>query len=282
MQKKLVYFSVLLLFIACSLIACHREPAPVRRPYYPPYFTPSYKNCRILEMDRLVYSGGVDSVFNFYVNSSGRLDSIGEYVGYNQHYNYALTYDSSGHLVKVTSPFNNVSTTFSYTSDGLLSEIDGRQADSVRRRFVYSSSTIPDKCIEYTYVKLNNTWDSIEHRYTVQNGNIVMIEAFKGGAFINQVKYDYDTTILNFNKTYSLISQFVVSMGLFEEVQPFNKNALKKKTPALLNKYLGVPYYISYQMDSIIIMHTDLSWLSGAGNADTVQRESRNFQYHCE
>ena len=272
MQKKLMYFLVLL------FIACQRETSPP-----PPTPNQPTKQCRLVKMIQGTHNGaGYDTTFAFYYDTSGKMISVTSHnPGYDDE-KYTLTYDNSGHLIKVSDSADYSNSLFSYTSNGLLSDMRTfRLMDSIRMHFTYGSSTIPEKCKQIKYSYVSNTWDStIEYHYTVQNGNITIVEAFNNGVSANKAYYEYDT-IPNFNTTLTLISQFTVPLGLFDQVWPFNKNAIKKQTPASGNFYLGGPFSFSYNVDSGRIARSDFQWL-GPNNSDTIGGETRFYYYDCK
>jgi hypothetical protein len=275
MQKKLVYFSMLL------FIACQRDmsgPSPTSDP------NQTAKQCRLVKMIQGTHNGaGDDTTFLFYYDTLGKMTRVTYHnPGYNDD-EYTLTYDNSGHLINVSDPYDFANTLFSYTSNGLLSELRSyRLLDSLRFRFVYGSSTVPEKCIEYKLSYFTHLWDStIEYHYTAQNGNITRIEIFKNGVSTNTAYCEYDT-IPNFNTTLALISQYTLPLGLFDQVWLFNKNALKKYTPASDNNYLGGPYSFSYNIDSGKVVRSDFAWLEGPTNSDTAAKNTRFYYYDCK
>jgi YD repeat-containing protein len=271
MQKKLLYFLVFL-----CIISCKRETSP-------PNPTPDQaKKCRLVKMIQGTNNGaGYDSTFMFYYDASGKLTKVTyQNPGYNQNSEYLLSYDDSGRLIKISSP--GPPATYTYTTNGLLSNMYSfRLSDSIRRRFVYGSSAIPEKCIEYKRSFVTKQWDSVEHRYTVQNGNITALEAFVEGVSKNKAFYEYDT-IPNLNATLSLISQWTVPLGLYEEILPFNKNMLKKKTIANANgHYVGQGYLINYKVDSGRVVQSIFNSLPVSPNTDT-SRTTRYYFYECQ
>lgn len=267
MRKQFLYFSVLLFIISCqpdkdSLI----EPE-----------NPATKKCRLVKMIQGNHNGtGTDTIFTFSYDASGKITKVNfQNAAYNSNYDNILSYDDSGRLVKVS---YILSSYFKYTSTGLLQEMSYNTYDSFRLRYIYGTSAIPEKCISYHYTYFSPKWDSTEHRYTSQNGNITSVEVFKAGVSQSKTNYEYDT-IPNFNSTLALISQWaLVPIGLYEEVIPFNKNVLKKMTVAAgINP--GAGYYINYKTDSGRIVQSTLSWFK---NTDTTGRDQRYYYYECQ
>jgi hypothetical protein len=276
MQKKLMYFSVLLLFMACQRETSPPTPTPPNQ---------TTKQCRLVKLIQGTHNGAVDdTTFTFYYDTSGKMISVTDHnPGYDDD-KYTLTYDNSGRLIKVIDSSGYANSLFSYTGNGLLSDMRTfRLMDSIRMHFTYGSSTIPEKCKQIEYSYISNTWDSaIEYHYSVQNGNITSVEAFNNGVSAAKAYYEYDT-VPNFNTTLALISQFSVPLGLYDQIWPFNKNAAKKKTiNNSTGNYVGDAFYIKNKMDSGRLVKSEFDWLNPPTFTDTVQRDTRFYYYDCQ
>lgn len=263
MQKSILYAFVLLLFV----ISCQpKKDSPIDPKNEP------VKKCRLVKMIQGTHNGAVhDTTFNFYYNAAGKLNMVtGAYAGYNTDTSL-LTYNDSGKLVKIIPPGFINGTTFTYTSNGLLSEIYHPHIGYEKWRFVYNgSSTLPEKCIFTTYTSYppNITHlDSMEYRYTAQNGNIVSKETFSHGISTAKSTFEYDT-IPNLNADLSLIGLRDEAIGFYEEFCYFNKNLIKRKVSTYDT------YNVTYKLDSGKVVQS-LTYET------TPPGETRNYFWEC-
>lgn len=270
MQKQFLY--VILLLLVCS--SCKHETDPAPEAPTQTDTTVTTPTCRLVKVIQGTHNGaGKDTTFIFSYDTTGKITKINYQIsGYSTNMDVFLNYDNSGHLLKQATSFRGVS--FQYTSAGLLSAISTKSFDSIQLSFVYGASTIPDKGLYCTYDYSTQKWDTIEHRYTVQNDNITSVEILKAGVSKDIYNYEYDT-LLNNNKTLALLSQYaLVNIGWFDEINCFNKNLIKRKTPKS-----DQPYYLRYQTESGRLTKSEFSWLTGT---DTTQRDTRYFYYDCK
>ncbi len=269
MQKTIGYACVLLLFV----ISCNDKDSPIDTP------TDPVKKCRLVKLIQGTHNGGVnDTTFNFYYNATGKLNMVtGGQAGINVDTSL-ITYNDSGKLVKVIPPRFIHGTTFTYTSKGLLSEINYRSFDYMKMRFVYNgSSTLPDKAVIYTLTGADGTpKDSSEYRYTSQNGNIISKEIFNSkGVSLAKSIFEYDT-IPNLNTDLTLISLNDQALGLYDEVFYFNKNLVKKNAYTDPSKHTYT-YNVSYKLDSGKVVQ------SFTYNEQNPQPSStRNYFWECQ
>ena len=238
MQKTYLYALVLLLFvISCS----PKKDSPVDPP------TDPVKKCHLVKMIQGTHNGAVsDTTFNFYYDASGKLNMVtGAYAGFSADTSL-ITYNDLGKLAKVIPPGFIHGTTFTYTSNGLLSEINYRIFDYMKMRFVYNgSSTLPEKAVVLTLTGADGApKDSSEYRYIAQNGNIVSKEIFNSkGVSLAKSTFEYDT-IPNLNPDLTLISLFDQALGFYDEVFYFNKKLVKGKASTYDT------YTVNYKLDS--------------------------------
>ncbi|OQP47798.1 hypothetical protein A4H97_31025 [Niastella yeongjuensis] len=233
MPTNILYGFVLLLFV----ISCNDKDSPIDPP------TDPVKKCRLVKMIQGTNNGAVnDTTFNFYYDAAGKLYMVtGSYAGYRRIDTSLITYNDSGKLVKISTPGSAYGTTFSYTSNGLLSEINHSSYDPMRMRYVYNGTSIlPEKCVAFRLSGTSGTpLDTTEYRYTSQNGNIVSSETFRGGVSRGKSTFEFDT-IPNLNADLALIDLFDQPLLFGFEFFYFNKNMFKK----------GGSTYLTYKLDS--------------------------------
>jgi len=240
MQKNILYGFVLLLFT----VSCQpKKESPID-----PKKNELATTCRLVKLIQGTHNGAVnDTTFNFYYDATGKLNMVTDYyAGYPGIDTLLITYNDSGKLIKIIPPGFLNGTTFTYTSNGLLSEIYHPRTGYEKWRFIYNgSSTLPEKCIktDYTAVGSFTFLDSVEYRYTAQNGNIVSKETFKNGVSQAISTFEYDT-IPNLNADLSLISLRREPIGFYEEFCFFNKNLIKRKVAQ------NDTYNVNYTLDS--------------------------------
>jgi antitoxin component YwqK of YwqJK toxin-antitoxin module len=269
MQKNVLYGFVLLLFV----ISCNDKDSPIE-----PKNEPA-KKCRLVKMIQGTHNGAVnDTTFNFYYNAAGKLNMVTDYYsGYPGIDSLSLTYNDSGKLVKImhSKYFNPNGTTFTYTSFGLLSEVNYRSLasfDYMKMRFVYNgSSTLPDKAVVLTLTAFGGpAKDSSEYRYTAQNGSIVSKEKFNSkGASSGKTTFAYDT-IPNLSTDVALIGLFDEPIGFADEVLYFSKNTIKTYSSP------GYSYNVNYKLDSGKIVQS-LTYYDQAPQPGA----TRNYFWEC-
>jgi hypothetical protein len=261
MQKILLYPFVLLLFISCRPEKDDNGPE---------------KKCRLVKLIQGTHNGaGDDTTYLFKYGASGKITHITESnPKYNYTHEYDLTYNDSGRLARVVSP--TATNYYKYKANGLLEEVTTVYfVDTSRFRFDYGSSTVPQKCFRYHYFTYFKKWDTLEYRYTSQNGNITTRETFIDGVSIFKYNYEYDT-IPNVNPDLILIGfNSVVMIGLYDEYLYFNKNVLKKKTSNDGN------LFIKYQLESERIVKSVDYYLQAPALTDTSGNTTRNYFYEC-
>jgi hypothetical protein len=267
MQKTIVYACVLLLFI----ISCNDKDSPIDPKNEP------VKKCRLVKLIQGTHNGAAnDTTFNFYYDATGKLNMVTDfYAGYPGIDTLLLTYNDSGKLIKaIPAGYTNAST-FTYTSNGQLSEIYYPRNGYEKWRFVYNgSSNLPEKCIKTTYLSSPGSThlDSVEYRYIVQNGNIVSKETFSKGVSVGKSTFEYDT-IPNLNANLSLISLRYEALGFSDEISYFNKNLIKKNVYTYLT--YSFPYNVSYKLDSGKVVQS-LTYEA------TPPGDTRNYFWECQ
>jgi hypothetical protein len=260
MQKILLYAFVLLLFISC-------RPERDNKPS---------GNCGLVKLIQGTHNGsGDDTTYLFKYDASGKITHITESnPRYNYTHEYNLTYNNLGRLASATSP--TATNYYKYKANGLPDEVTTTYfADTTRFRFDYGSSTVPQKCVRYHYSYYAKKWDTLEYRYTFQNGNITSQELFIKGAFIRKYHYEYDTIP---NVTPDLILtgfNSLVLLGLHDEFLYFNKNVIKKQT----SDEGGL--VIQYQLESERITKSVHYYLKPPAFTDTSDNTTRNYFYEC-
>ncbi len=269
MQKTLLYAFVLLFVISCQpnkdddLVTPDPAPEPE-------------KKCRLVKLIQGTHNGaGEDTIHTFYYDATGKISKVNfKQPAFNSDYDINITRDDSGRLTKASAYLNNI---YKYTANGRLSEIIWTHRDTLRFRYVYGASVIPEKSIRYRYSFVTKTWDStFEYHYTFQNGNMVTRETFKNGVSAEKEYYEYDT-IPNIATDLILLSQNgVATIGFYDEFLYFNKNVLKK------NKGSSSQYYIDYKTDSGRITKSVLSLLKSPTYTDTSGRTTRYYFYECQ
>jgi hypothetical protein len=278
MQKTLLYAFVLLFVLSCqpnkddNLVTPDPAPEPE-------------KKCRLMKLIQGTHNGAAeDTTFNFYYDASGKLNKVIYFQTYNGKLSsdtIKITYNDSGRLASVIGSYYRRANYFKYNTNGSLAEATatGGLYDTIRFRYDYASSTVPQKSMRYQY-SYSKKWDTAEYRYTYQNGNIVTVESFYPNNISVKRSYDYDT-IPNVNADLILMGlQSTVPVGYFDEFLYFNKNALKRYT-STVNNYTSA-YYINYKTDSGRITKSVLNWLKSPALTDTSQRDTRNYFYECQ
>lgn len=264
MQKTLLYACVLLFVFSCQDKDDDLDtPAPAPK-------------CSVSKIIQGTHNGAeADTTHTFYYDATGKISKVNfKHPESNSDDDIYITRDDSGSLTKASSYMDNI---YKYTANGRLSEIIWTHRDTLRFRYVYGASEIPEKSLRYKYSFVTKTWDSTyEYHYTFQNGNMVTRETFKKGVSTEKEYYEYDT-IPNIATDLILLSQNrVVPIGFYDEFLYFNKNVLKKY------KGSSSQYYIDYKTDSGRITKSVLSFLKSPAYTDTSGQTTRYYFYECQ